>query len=288
MFLTVRGLKRIDPNYTFPTCKSFYNIYHPVSNNIFETSQSVTHLILCISYISSPSIAVQYDPVAYRIEPMIVSDGDLEPMLIPHHKGRKRMHLGTDACFSFSVLDNIVAWAFSELNDNRCFSFHLLELKDSLTRMSMDLKNNVLGSLRTAWQSLARLPVAALPPVEEGEPTVERTLQETQGKQSTIVYLFLFADDDVCVWAGVRLTLSSHIPLIPRMLPPSPSVLCSVWWLLLLPSPFTTLPWISASAAVTDSAKREEKSGGFWTKMLEWPRALHKQYFQGKPGGKHG
>lgn len=31
MFLTVRGLKHIDPNYTFPTCKSFYNIYHPVS-----------------------------------------------------------------------------------------------------------------------------------------------------------------------------------------------------------------------------------------------------------------
>ncbi|MGH0150650.1 UNVERIFIED_CONTAM: hypothetical protein FKN15_026858 [Acipenser sinensis] len=30
MFLTVRGLKRIDPNYRFPTCKSFYNIYHPV------------------------------------------------------------------------------------------------------------------------------------------------------------------------------------------------------------------------------------------------------------------
>ncbi|KAG7244010.1 hypothetical protein INR49_006171 [Caranx melampygus] len=63
MFLTVRGLKRIDPNYTFPTCKSFYNIYHP------------------------------YDPVAYRIEPMIISEVDLEPMLIPHHKGRKRMHL---------------------------------------------------------------------------------------------------------------------------------------------------------------------------------------------------
>ncbi|XP_044226600.1 phospholipase DDHD2 isoform X2 [Thunnus albacares] len=117
MFLTVRGLKRIDPNYTFPTCKSFYNIYHP------------------------------YDPVAYRIEPMIVSEVDLEPMLIPHHKGRKRMHL---------------------------------ELKDSLTRMSMDLKNNVLGSLRTAWQSLARLPVAALPPVEEGETTIERNLQEAQ------------------------------------------------------------------------------------------------------------
>uniref|UniRef100_A0A8C9V883 DDHD domain containing 2 n=1 Tax=Scleropages formosus TaxID=113540 RepID=A0A8C9V883_SCLFO len=106
MFLTVRGLKRIDPSYSFPTCKSFYNIYHP------------------------------FDPVAYRIEPMIVSDVDIEPMLIPHHKGRKRMHL---------------------------------ELKESLTRMSADLKNNVLGSLRTAWQSFSRLPIAALPPVAEGE-----------------------------------------------------------------------------------------------------------------------
>ncbi|XP_036952793.1 phospholipase DDHD2-like isoform X1 [Acanthopagrus latus] len=153
MFLTVRGLKHVDPNYTFPTCKSFYNIYHP------------------------------YDPVAYRIEPMIVSDVDLEPMLIPHHKGRKRMHL---------------------------------ELKDSLTRMSMDLKNNVLGSLRTAWQSFARLPVAALPPVEAGESTIERNLQEAQ-----------------------------------------------------------------ASAAVTASAKREEKSADLWTKILDWPRALYKHYIQG-------
>lgn len=41
---------------------------------------------------------MQYDPVAYRIEPMIVSEVDLEPMLIPHHKGRKRMHLGASQC----------------------------------------------------------------------------------------------------------------------------------------------------------------------------------------------
>ncbi|TDH12699.1 hypothetical protein EPR50_G00050070 [Perca flavescens] len=114
MFLTVRGLKHIDPNYTFPTCKSFYNIYHP------------------------------YDPVAYRLEPMIVTEVDLEPMLIPHHKGRKRMHL---------------------------------ELKDSLTRMGMDLKNNVWGLLRTACQSFARPPVAALPSVD-GDTTIKRDLQE--------------------------------------------------------------------------------------------------------------
>ncbi|XP_034728626.1 phospholipase DDHD2 isoform X2 [Etheostoma cragini] len=115
MFLTVRGLKHIDPNYTFPTCKSFYNIYHP------------------------------YDPVAYRLEPMIVTEVDLEPMLIPHHKGRKRMHL---------------------------------ELKDSLTRMGKDLRNNVWGSLRTAWQSFARPPVAALTSVDEGDTTIKRDYQE--------------------------------------------------------------------------------------------------------------
>ncbi|KAK5910152.1 hypothetical protein CesoFtcFv8_004014 [Champsocephalus esox] len=153
MFLTVRGLKHIDPNYSFPTCKSFYNIYHP------------------------------FDPVAYRIEPMIVTEVDLEPMLIPHHKGRKRMHL---------------------------------ELKDSLTRMSMDLKNNVFGSLRTAWQSFSRIPVAALPPLDEANTTIENDLQESQ-----------------------------------------------------------------ASAAVSASAKREEQRADFWTKVLEWPRALHKHNLQG-------
>ncbi|CAL8335341.1 unnamed protein product [Gadus morhua 'NCC'] len=147
MFLTVRGLKRIDPNYTFPTCKSFYNIYHP------------------------------YDPVAYRIEPMILPDDDLEPMLIPHHKGRKRMHL---------------------------------ELKESLTRMSADLRNNVLGSLRTAWHSFSRPSVAALlPPSEDGAGGEEKDAQET-------------------------------------------------------PAP----------------AGGDETRLDLWSKILEWPRALHMHYFQ--------
>ncbi|XP_058381209.1 phospholipase DDHD2 isoform X3 [Diceros bicornis minor] len=108
MFLTVRGLKRIDPNYKFPTCKGFFNIYHP------------------------------FDPVAYRIEPMVVPDVEFEPMLIPHHKGRKRMHL---------------------------------ELREGLTRMSMDLKNNLLGSLRMAWKSFTRAPSPALQASETAEET---------------------------------------------------------------------------------------------------------------------
>ncbi|NXJ16615.1 DDHD2 Phospholipase, partial [Odontophorus gujanensis] len=99
MFLTVRGVKRINPDYSLPTCKGFFNIFHP------------------------------FDPVAYRIEPMIIPDLEFEPMLLPHHKGRKRMHL---------------------------------ELKEGLTRMSVDLKNNLLGSLRVAWQSFTRAPLAAV------------------------------------------------------------------------------------------------------------------------------
>ncbi|XP_020510113.1 SEC23-interacting protein isoform X1 [Labrus bergylta] len=91
MFLTVRGLEKIEETYQLPTCKGFFNIYHPL------------------------------DPVAYRIEPMIIPDLDLKPVLIPHHKGRKRLHL---------------------------------ELKDSLSRMGSDLKHGFISSLRTAWQTL--------------------------------------------------------------------------------------------------------------------------------------
>ncbi|XP_026210013.1 LOW QUALITY PROTEIN: SEC23-interacting protein [Anabas testudineus] len=91
MFLTVRGLEKIEETYQLPTCKRFYNIYHPL------------------------------DPVAYRIEPMIMPDLELKPVLIPHHKGRKRLHL---------------------------------ELKESLSRMGSDLKQGFISSLKSAWQTL--------------------------------------------------------------------------------------------------------------------------------------
>ncbi|XP_041424471.1 SEC23 interacting protein L homeolog isoform X1 [Xenopus laevis] len=91
MFLTVRGLDKIEETFRLPTCKGFFNIYHPL------------------------------DPVAYRLEPMIIPDIDLKPVLIPHHKGRKRLHL---------------------------------ELKESLTRMGSDLKHGFITSLRSAWQTL--------------------------------------------------------------------------------------------------------------------------------------
>lgn len=160
--------------------------------------------------------------------------------------------------------------------------------------MSMDLKNNVLGSLRTAWQSFSRLPVAALPPVEAGETTIERDLQEPQSRKNFFFFLplciwgcFLY----VCVNMSESMHKSVSNPFSPYSFHPSLHVatlslrlFCFIWWLFLLPSPLTTLSWTSASAAVTASAKREEKSADFWTKILEWPRALYKHYFKGKPG----
>ncbi|KAL3289618.1 hypothetical protein HHI36_023028 [Cryptolaemus montrouzieri] len=65
MFMTVRGLDSLGEDFALPTCEAFFNIFHP------------------------------YDPVAYRIESLINPNlANLKPMLIPHHKGRKRMHLG--------------------------------------------------------------------------------------------------------------------------------------------------------------------------------------------------
>lgn len=66
MFVTVRGLDTLGEQFELPTCPAFFNIFHP------------------------------YDPVAYRIESLINPElASLKPVLIPHHKGRKRMHLGT-------------------------------------------------------------------------------------------------------------------------------------------------------------------------------------------------
>ncbi|NWZ57379.1 DDHD2 Phospholipase, partial [Haliaeetus albicilla] len=145
MFLTVRGVKRINPNYSLPTCKGFFNIFHP------------------------------FDPVAYRIEPMIVPDLEFEPMLLPHHKGRKRMHLGKGM-----GSPSPPAWGSccgpQPDTDPSCLS----ELKEGLTRMSVDLKNNLLGSLRVAWQSFTRAP---LPAVEAASTDAEAEAEASVEKQ---------------------------------------------------------------------------------------------------------
>ncbi|KAJ0184251.1 hypothetical protein K1T71_000674 [Dendrolimus kikuchii] len=89
MFECIRGVKELGMEFGLPTCKNFFNIFHP------------------------------YDPIAYRIEPLINPQlKHVKPYLIPHHKGRKRMHL---------------------------------ELKDTMARVSADIKQKLMESLRTTW-----------------------------------------------------------------------------------------------------------------------------------------
>jgi len=86
MFMAVRGIESLGTEFHLPTCKNFYNIFHP------------------------------YDPVAYRIESLVDKEfSELRPLLVPHHKGRKRMHL---------------------------------ELKETMSRVGTDIKQKVMDSLK--------------------------------------------------------------------------------------------------------------------------------------------
>uniref|UniRef100_A0A1A9VDA7 DDHD domain-containing protein n=1 Tax=Glossina austeni TaxID=7395 RepID=A0A1A9VDA7_GLOAU len=92
MFVTIRGIDKLGLDFRLPTCTGFYNIFHP------------------------------YDPVAYRIEALINPDlSGIRPILISHHKGRKRMHL---------------------------------ELKETMTRVSMDLKNRFFDRFKSTLESV--------------------------------------------------------------------------------------------------------------------------------------
>ncbi|KAI5639338.1 DDHD domain-containing protein [Phthorimaea operculella] len=92
IFECIRGVDTLGTHFKLPTCKHCFNIFHP------------------------------YDPIAYRIEPLInPSLRDYKPHQIPHHKGRKRMHL---------------------------------ELKDTMARVGADIKQKLIESFRSTWTSM--------------------------------------------------------------------------------------------------------------------------------------
>lgn len=94
MFLNVRGVQDISKEYKLPTCDRMFNIFHP------------------------------YDPLAYRIEPLIDPRfKGVEPVQIPHHRGGKRIHV---------------------------------QLREGFARVGHDIKHRLLGSLRNTWSSFAR------------------------------------------------------------------------------------------------------------------------------------
>ncbi|XP_066595634.1 SEC23-interacting protein isoform X2 [Prorops nasuta] len=123
MFVTVRGIDTLGDDFTLPTCPAFFNMFHP------------------------------FDPVAYRVESLIDPDAHkYRPMLIPHHKGRKRMHL---------------------------------ELKETMARVGADLKQKLLDSVRSTWNSFYQLAMFHKPDNLEREidKVVEEQLQTSPTAQ---------------------------------------------------------------------------------------------------------
>ncbi|XP_047542731.1 uncharacterized protein LOC125075156 isoform X1 [Vanessa atalanta] len=115
MFNCIRGVETLGKDFHFPTCKNFFNIFHP------------------------------YDPIAYRIEPMINPElRDVKPFLIPHHKGRKRMHL---------------------------------ELKDTMARVGADIKQKLIESIKNTWSSMWK---TQPPPDQHLEKVVEEEMEKEE------------------------------------------------------------------------------------------------------------
>ncbi|XP_060515766.1 phospholipase DDHD2 [Cylas formicarius] len=116
MFITVRGLDKLGEKFSLPTCPAFYNIFHP------------------------------YDPVAYRLEALINPElAKIKPVLIPHHKGRKRMHL---------------------------------ELKETMARVGADLKQKVFESMKSTWNSFYQLAMFHRQDQPALEAEVNKTIQK--------------------------------------------------------------------------------------------------------------
>uniref|UniRef100_A0A182IT83 Uncharacterized protein n=1 Tax=Anopheles atroparvus TaxID=41427 RepID=A0A182IT83_ANOAO len=128
MFVTIRGIDALGLDFKLPTCDGFFNIFHP------------------------------YDPVAYRIEALINPElSALRPVLIPHHKGRKRMHL---------------------------------ELKETMVRVSNDLKQRVSDVFRNTLDTVWALTTMSSRPdpkaiQQEVDKVIEDQLKFDTGASST-------------------------------------------------------------------------------------------------------
>ncbi|XP_049311363.1 mucin-17 [Bactrocera dorsalis] len=121
MFVTIRGIDKLGVDFRLPTCSGFYNIFHP------------------------------FDPVAYRIEALVNPDlSSVRPVLIPHHKGRKRMHL---------------------------------ELKETMTRVGADLKQRFLDTFKNTLESVSFLGGSSARSSREAEETMSKEVDKVLNMQ---------------------------------------------------------------------------------------------------------
>ncbi|XP_012230482.1 uncharacterized protein [Linepithema humile] len=124
MFVTVRGIDTLGENFILPTCPAFFNIFHP------------------------------FDPVAYRVESLINPEASkYRPMLIPHHKGRKRMHL---------------------------------ELKETMARVGADLKQKIFDSVKHTWNTFYQLTLFHKPDNQALEREIDKVVEEQLQKTPNV------------------------------------------------------------------------------------------------------
>lgn len=122
MFVLVRGITALGLDYKLPTCDSFYNIFHP------------------------------YDPVAFRIEALISpSLTNLRPVLIPHHKGRKRMHL---------------------------------ELRETIQRVGNDIKQRLVDTYKSTMNKVYNMSPIGLTTQKGGEQDIQSEVEEVLKMQA--------------------------------------------------------------------------------------------------------
>ena len=128
VFISVRGIDILGQDFKFPTCRNFLNIFHP------------------------------YDPVAYRMEPLIDPNIDKPAVVIPHHKGRKRFHLGNNIRFPIMML---LAY-FRAVTYCRVRSFIIslklfAEIKDVMFKMGTDIKLTMVETIKNTWKTVYSL-----------------------------------------------------------------------------------------------------------------------------------
>lgn len=94
MFLNMRGIQNISKDYKLPTCDRMLNIFHP------------------------------YDPLAYRVEPLIDPRfKNVDPILIPHHRGGKRIHV---------------------------------QLREGFAKVGSNIKHSLFNSIKNTWTTFTR------------------------------------------------------------------------------------------------------------------------------------
>lgn len=113
MFLNIRGVENISKEYKLPTCDRMLNIFHP------------------------------YDPLAYRVEPLIDPRfKNVEPVLVPHHRGGKRIHV---------------------------------QIREGFAKVGSDIKHRIFGSIKDTWSSITRFNPSNLDDDDEEEPAPAET-----------------------------------------------------------------------------------------------------------------